>query len=299
MKSDKCTLNELKKLYANGENITQLLMQQSNGNLNSLDAIKIAYDFQSGDYVRAYMKDNTYHQAISELMHEVIVSSFKSFSSILDIGCGELTNTMELFKYFKECTDLHAIDCSLSRLIVGRNFINKNASLKISLSAADISSLPYGDDSIDVIVSQHALEPNRGKEKQIIEELLRVSRLGLVLQEPDYENSTEFQKNRMDSLGYVRGIRRVLSDYDVDFRVIPVDFHVNKNNMSSLFIVNKRPNMNRTTGSASYVEPYSKFILEKNENFYFSKESGLLYPIVKGIPCFDSSTAILCSKFPE
>ena len=46
MKSDKCTLNELKKLYANGENITQLLMQQSNGNLNSLDAIKIAYDFQ-------------------------------------------------------------------------------------------------------------------------------------------------------------------------------------------------------------------------------------------------------------
>ena len=101
---------------------------------------------------------------------------------------------MELFKYFNECTDLHAIDCSLPRLIVGRNFFNKNASLKISLSTADISSLPYGDDSIDIIVSQHAPEPNRGKEKQIIEELLRVSRLGLVLQEPDYENSNELQK---------------------------------------------------------------------------------------------------------
>ena len=108
---------------------------------------------------------------------------------------------------------------------------------------------------------------------------------------------TSYKKNRMDSLGYVRGIRRVLSENDVDFKVIPVDLHLNKNNMSSLFIVNKRSNKNRTTGNASYVEPDSKFILEKNENFYFSKESGLLYPIVKDIPCFDSSTAILCSKF--
>ena len=93
-KYNKIYIKRFKKIYRDGENITKFLMEKSGGSHNTLDVIKIAYDFQSGDYVRAYMKDNTYHQAISKITHEVIVSSFRSISSILDIGCGELTNTM-------------------------------------------------------------------------------------------------------------------------------------------------------------------------------------------------------------
>jgi ubiquinone/menaquinone biosynthesis C-methylase UbiE len=296
MKNHKYTIKYLKYLYDNGYNISTYLMSKEDSTLNSVEAVRIAYDFQSGEYINFYMKDKTYSKNISILMHDLIASTFNNITSILDVGCGELTNTMELFKLLDNIKSYHAIDCSLSRLIVGREFLRyHDVKIEIELSSCEISCLPYRDNSIDLIVSHHALEPNRGREKEIITELLRVSRMGLVLLEPDYENSSNVQKARMDKLGYIRGLRNVLADFDVEVQSIPVKFNTNKSNIPSIFVVRKRTI--QPAQNICYVDPINHFSLTNIDGYYFSEEQGLLYPIVKGIPNFDSSTAIICSKF--
>ncbi|CAM5272174.1 Methyltransferase domain-containing protein OS=Lysinibacillus sphaericus OX=1421 GN=LS41612_21290 PE=4 SV=1 [Lysinibacillus sphaericus] len=69
--------------------------------------------------------------------------------------------------------------------------------------------MPLANNSIDLVYTVHALEPNGGKELEALKELYRVASKYVVLVEPYYEGANSEAKERMDRLGYIKGIRRV------------------------------------------------------------------------------------------
>ena len=66
--------------------------------------------------------------------------------------------------------------------------------------------IPFADNSIDIVYTSHSMEPNGGREKEAMAELYRVAGKYLVLLEPSYELATDDGKQRMDRLGYVKGM---------------------------------------------------------------------------------------------
>ena len=111
---------KLRKIYLKGININQYLRKFSN--IREKEIIKLSYDIQSGSYVKKfnYKKSKT---AINELILEVKNSNF---NSLLDFGCGELTNFYTLIKNINcKKKKFFAFDLSFSRISEGINFLKK------------------------------------------------------------------------------------------------------------------------------------------------------------------------------
>ena len=77
---------------------------------------------------------------------------------------------------------------------------------------ADIKSIPLKSNSIDVIISNHALEPNGKYLSDLIKELFRVVKKKLILFEPSYELNSLKGKKRMDKLGYIKNIKSTVKN---------------------------------------------------------------------------------------
>jgi ubiquinone/menaquinone biosynthesis C-methylase UbiE len=75
---------------------------------------------------------------------------------------------------------------------------------------ADMAKLPLVDRSVDGVFASHALEPNHGRESELLAELLRVARRKLLLFEPSWEYANQATRSRMKKHGYVRDFLRIL-----------------------------------------------------------------------------------------
>ena len=97
-----------------------------------------------------------------------------------------LINLKKIKKYF-------ANDNSLNRLIVATNNLKKKLSKndlkKFEIFCNSKYKLPLKENSIDLILHIHSLEPNNKIKNKIFDELFRVSRHGVILMEPHYEIS--------------------------------------------------------------------------------------------------------------
>ncbi len=89
-----------------------------------------------------------------------------SFSSILEVGCGEGHVLQRLMWWFPDA-QLHA--CDIDAHIIKRDEI------KIPFLASDAASLPFHDDSYDMVILAQVLE-HLPKPQNALAELARVSR---------------------------------------------------------------------------------------------------------------------------
>ncbi len=188
-------------------------------------------------------------------------------------------------------------DISLSRLLAGYKFCKDNSHLhscsSINAFVSRLDQIPYGNNSIDILITSHVIEPNLGMEKKIISEMLRVARHGVILHEPDFENASIEQKKRMDNFGYARDIRKYIKELGYDFDVVNIDQHYNPKNKAS-FTVIKKPD-NNLDNRIEYVDPISKSRLIKKNGFLLSELRGVMFPVYDGIPILVESNAILAS----
>ena len=72
----------------------------------------------------------------------------------------------------------------------------------------DLLHIPLCSNSIDVVITSHAIEPNGGKETKILKELLRVCKKHLILFEPSYENNSIEGKKKNGPTGVYQGASR-------------------------------------------------------------------------------------------
>jgi SAM-dependent methyltransferase len=292
---------EAREVYARGENVTQHLQRQLNVDRNTPEIIEIAYDIQAGSYTNFADRNPDTLRNFTNEAAKILKRYFSDADSILDVGCGELTTFSHLVNNLGVTpAALFAFDLSWSRICVGRHYassrLNRLAFDRLSLFTAEISEIPLLSKSVDVVVSSHALEPNGGREKELLAEVLRVARRYAVLFEPSYELNSSEGRARMDSLGYIRGLESAAQSLGATVEdVIPLQNVSNKLNPTVAFII-------KPAGEASAFEPGHRFAdpggnspLQQYDTFFFSPERGVSYPIIDGIPILRSSAAVLTS----
>lgn len=193
-----------KKVYENKKNVIDYLKKQLNIKKNTSEIIEQAYDLQAGSYIASLIANRVKRERFSDELALELNKYLTPSSTLLDIGSGELTTLTLTLNKLKKLQKVFAFDISWSRIFKGLDFLKNNLRKKkvpVCAFVADIKSIPLQSNSIDVVTSCHALEPNGGNLNVLLKELFRVTKDKLVLFEPSYEMNSSKGKKKNGQVG--------------------------------------------------------------------------------------------------
>jgi uncharacterized protein YbaR (Trm112 family) len=297
-------LKRIETLYkTKNQNVMQYLKEISHQGENNLEDIMIAYDFQAGTYTKQYEEIPHHYEAFVARLADVVNRLDCRKNSIFECGIGEAMILVNLCNKLKEVPDfLGGVDISWSRVKQAQNVVSKYLRRgTASLMVGDMFNLPLMDNSIDIVYTFQAVEPNGGHEREILKELWRVTNEYLILVEPSYENASEEGKRRMEMHGYVRNLYRIAKELNFDiltwepYRTSGDEENPLYNDLNPLYIMVVRKDAGKDIQNPLCC-PLTKTPLEKIGNAYFSKESLLAYPIMNDVPCLIESSAMVATK---
>ena len=300
--------NELKKMileitdaYKQGDNTLEIGRNKySKDGKNSIFQILLAYDLQSGTYSKNKLENlEIFYDNYGKQLADILNFYSSPNSTFLEVGCGECTSMVSILKYLnKGYLNIYGFDISWSRIFEGKKVLNEQDS--IELFVADLFSIPLVDDSIDVVYSSHSIEPNGGREKDALRELLRVASDKVILIEPIYELANSAQKERMNNHGYIKNLKSISKDFNVNilrYELLPV--FSNPLNHSGVLVLEKKNKKPAIRNSYIWKCPITDKVMEKHDDLFFNKEIGIAYPILRNIPLLQSDHVIIASKLSE
>ena len=303
-------LQKLKEVYSRNENLIQYMKNQSQTQANTTEQIMISYDFQAGTYMEGYYQDPSEYDQTAQRLAEIILA--KSISgTVVEAGVGEasilvpLLNELDAHKkpYFQS---VYGFDISWSRIKAAKAFAKAQGQDKIQFFMGDLLNIPIRDNSFDLVYTNHAIEPNYGREKEILEELYRVTRKYLILREPCYEFAGQEARARMKKHGYVTKLYQSAQELGYEIETYGL-FHSSPEdrNPSGLMIIRKECSMEEEQErDGLFACPVSQKNMKKYENpmgeaDYYCPESMLVYPIIQGVPCSTANNAVVATKYLE
>lgn len=290
---------EIRALFDRGENIIGWIQSREGAQTNSETAILYSYDVQAGSYVaeladegRRQFKED-FGEALAAVLDELAPTS------LLEAGTGEATSLAPtLRRMATRPAHVLGFDLSLSRLLYARKYLADHGRPDVVLFTAGLDRIPLASASVDVVLTVHAVEPNHGREEDVLCELLRVARRHLVMIEPSYELASPEQRARMERLGYVRGLPAVLERLGYPARRIESWRHnANPLNAASLIVVDKQTAVSDI--APQFVSPISGRNLVVRPDCWFCPDDGHAFPLIAGVPCLTLDSAVLASKLDQ
>ncbi|MFB1489905.1 MULTISPECIES: methyltransferase domain-containing protein [unclassified Thiocapsa] len=264
---------------------------------NLLAATLIAYDLQAGSYTAAARAHPKAKAQWCEQIGALIALVLPDGGSVLEVGVGEATTLAGVITGLgSRLSAAYGFDVSWSRIAEGRRWLAE-ARQDADLFVADLFHIPLADDSIDVVYSSHSLEPNRGRECEAIAECLRVARTAVVLVEPLYELASPEAQARMDSHGYVRGLREAaitLGATVIAERLLKQC--ANPLNPSGVLLLHKGDAVERADTVDLWKCPVTGAPLIRDADLFFAPDVGIAYPVLRGIPMLRPEHAIVASS---
>lgn len=290
---------EVSEVYACGGNVSQFLRDKLGLSFNNDKTIELTYDLQSGSYVDAvstvesHALKKRYTDEMASIIHSVCPNAF----SMLKGGTGEcITLTGVLKAYPTKIKYVHGFDMCWSRIGYGKQYLQDNHLEGVNLCTGTLSEPPFKNDAFQLVVTSHSMEPNGGREAEILQALYRVSGQWLVLFEPSHENATKEGKARMEELGYIKNIPQVAKQ--LGYNVIdhfPLKHALNPLNPTAVTIIKKDAVV---LDKPEYACPNTQGELIKTDDGYFSKKAMCMYPEIMGMPCLKTSNGVIASKYP-
>lgn len=305
-------LRDIKECYENNENVIAYLKNIDSRENNTLEDILISYDFQAGTYYQNYKSHlqsyELYHSKISEILNKYIELADKK-CSIMEAGIGEATTLGPVLKLLNTSliSEVFGFDISWSRIKYAEKFLKENFNdytKNLYLFTADLMNMPVKDNSIDILYTVHAVEPNGGKEKEILQELYRVAGKYLILFEPAFELADEKGKERMKKNGYVTQLYKTAKELGYHIKSYELlGVSLNPENPTGVMIIEKDECNQRLEDSAKFEEvvccPISKENIAIYQDALYCESSMLAYPIILGVPCLLVDNAIITTKFKD
>ena len=291
-------LSRIKEIYNNGENIISFLKKINKQKNNCIEDILISYDFQAGSYIKFANENVDFINRYTSLISEEIKQLDVEINTILEVGVGEATTLASLIQNLNlNNINFFGFDISWSRVFYGKQHLKEKKINNVKLFTADLFSIPFDDNSIDVVYTSHSLEPNGGREIEALKELFRVTNKYLILLEPAYEFADDESKKRMEFHGYVKNL--VHYSNELGFNVIENRlFELSSNYLNPTQIIIIEKNINKKTNINFYC-PITKTVLKSGDGYYFTTEGLLTYPIIKNIPCFLPQNAIVTTHLND
>lgn len=292
-------LKSIKEIYDKGGNIIDQLKRADINGQNTRLAIEISYDMQAGLYIKK-AKKNVDYEIERAKKYANIINSLNDVKSLLEVGVGEATTLSELLKYLSFNPYYFGIDISFSRILYAKKNLKEKGLFDNSMYMADMFDLPFSDNSIDIVFSNHSLEPNGGYERDALNSLLRVAQKYVVLFEPIYELGNEVTKRHIEKHGYIKNLYEILSE--LNCKVIHYELLYDSNpyshNNTGVIIVEKQKKITSSNNvKPEVVCPITKRKMEIVKQHYYCKDSMLLYPIISYIPCLTPNNAIIASHY--
>lgn len=293
-------IQEAKRVYRQGKNVTQYLRDKFNESENTSEIIEIAYDLQAGSYIENITADYHKAEAYANELGGILRQHLQDSDTLLDVGTGELTTlSLVLNNIDIKLSNVMAFDISWSRLTKGMRFYNQNnekTDVSVEIFVADIKEIPLHEKCVDVVISNHALEPNGGNLDLLLKELFRIAKRKLVLFEPAYELNSALGKERMDSLGYVKNIKGEVEKLGGAVKdIIPIQNVANPLNPTACYVIEPPIRTCVPPNKPVYCVPGTNFKLTSDGLFLSSEDTGLIFPILDDIPILRSASAILAT----
>jgi ubiquinone/menaquinone biosynthesis C-methylase UbiE/uncharacterized protein YbaR (Trm112 family) len=293
-------LSEIRMLYREGVNIIDHLRNKLAASYNTEQLVEISYDMQSGSYIKFVLanaeSERLYHQEMAGILGDYISEG----DIVVDVGTGEMTTLagVALNCYEKPALG-YALDISLSRLLVGQKYLSETLpttlTAKIRPVVSTLFHLPFADESVDLVWTNHALEPNGSREYDALAELARVTCKWMVLFEPSYEHNTEEGRQRMDRLGYVKNIPAFVEQIPglKLERIVRIEHTGCALNPTYAHIIRKTAT--KAARANGLRCPLTTGPLTEHPGYLFSRTSLLAYPIIEGIPVLRAEKGICAS----
>ncbi len=298
---DKSPLMESREAFAQGKNIMAVWRERGLTDANSLDAIEVAYDLQTGSY-QALMEKAWFREIKYKFTAE-LASIFDNIGAetVLEAGAGEATTLAHVLQKM-QAKPVHAFgfDLSWSRTALGRAYL-KSVGVEADLFVAELSAIPIPDSSVDVVFTSHAVEPNRGREREILSELYRITSRNLILIEPSNTLGSEETRKHIEKHQYCLNLHQIA--LDLGFEVIDHRIFGNSpnplNEHSIIHIRKKDTDKNKKVIESIFICPRCSKPLSEVKGHLFCENEGVVYPILDGIPCLRAGHAIIAGQFPK
>lgn len=285
----------MRAAFARGENAMEYARKELGEDANLPVATLIAYDLQAGSYVDFARSNPANNNKWCQQLSELIAPYFMNSGSLLEVGCGEATTLAGVIKHLPvKPSAAYGFDLSWSRCSVGSSWL-KEKETAATLFVSDLFEIPLEDASIDVVYTSHSLEPNGGREEEALRELLRIAKRAVVLVEPIFELASPEAQQRMSHHGYVKGLRQTAESLGIEvteYRLL--DYITNPLNPSGSLILQK--DRHAAQALTLWRCPMTRSPLQPLDDVYFAEQTGLAYPILRGIPLLRTEHAVVASK---
>lgn len=291
-------VREAQSLFNRGLNVVDGLRCHEGFQVEQSLAIEVAYELQSGTYTFSESLHKKYITSLIEQLADVLEGNQVAIERLLDVGVGEATTLVHLANKLG-LASIYGVDISFSRLTYAMKRLARG-SVEGQLAVANMDSLPFESNQFDLVLTVHALEPNGGREFDLLQELSRVSSKWVLLVEPDWDLAAVTQRKRMADLGYIRSLRSHFISVGLELvDAVPVLLNDRSSNLATIFLLRKAETPRSQTGHRMGVwsDPESHEPL----NLLYDKTalrsaSGLLYPVVAGIPFLRTKDALLALR---
>ena len=286
----------MRDAFARGENAMEYARRMLGRKENLSVATLIAYDLQAGAYVRHARSDPDGKRRWCSQLSSLVGAHLQPGGSVMEVGAGEATTLAGLLEALPQQPGAAlGFDISWSRCVHGRGWLRHKVQ-EAELFVADLFHIPLADASVDVVYTSHSLEPNGGREQAALQELLRVARRTVVLVEPIYELAGPDARDRIAHHGYVRNLKATAEGLGctvADYRLL--DFYVNPLNPSGVVCIVKQDKGPPVL--PVWRCPLTHSPLVRSETVFSSPDTGLVYPVLDGIPLLCRDNAVLASAY--
>ena len=186
------------------------------------------------------------------------------------------------------------MEIAFSRLGWAYKNLNKLPGINnFQLIKGDTSQKIFRNNSFDISITLHSIEPNGNKQGSLIlDNVVNSAAKYVLLFEPDFSTAHTKMKERMLKLDYVRNISEELAkmkSVDIIEKYV-MDVQETEDNLTTCWVIEKKKK--ESVEKEKMVDPYSGEQIVEYKDSMYSPSTGLVYPKIDDFILLNKDDAI-------